>query len=276
MILSVANPMEEELYTEQVLLLVIMLVFLTALLFFSMTLFKKIKRLKERSQKRIFQENIDEILFSFLFSNMDIETILTSKDFNAHIHNPLYKRVAIKSIISLHNNYSGNYSTRLEQFYSESGLAQYSMDKLNSKKWKFVVEGIRDLSGMNYVKAYQKIQYLKGHKNCLVQTEALLGMIKLQGLQELFKFRKSSTYLNDWIQSNILYMVKKFKIPAPQDLHELLNSKNESLVLLTIRLITHYKLVSHYNALFSFYQDTNNQKLKQEISVGLRKLEQVN
>ena len=275
MIFLVANLIENQLHTEQVLLLVIFLIFLTALLFFSMTLFKKVRRLKKRRQKKIYQDNIDEVLFSFLFSNKEIETILKSESFNSHIHNPLYKRVAIKSIISLHNNYSGNYSTRLEHFYSESGLAQYSMEKLNSEKWKFVVEGIRDLSGMNYVKAYQKIQYLKDHRNSLVQTEALLGMIKLKGLQELFKFRKSSIYLNDWIQSNILYMVKKFNIPAPPDLHELLNSKNESLALLTIRLITHYKLVEHYDALFSFHQHTTNSRLKQEINVGLKKLEQI-
>lgn len=272
---SVLDFIDQILNTETLLILSILLVFLTALLFYAMTLFKKVRRIKELKQKKDYQKQIDDILFSFLFEDKEVEEILASTTFRKNSLDPLYKRVAIKSIISLHHNYSGNYSTKLEKFYSDSGLAMYSMQKLNAVKWTYVVEGIRDLSSMNYPKAYQKIQFLKNHTNELVQTEALMGMIKLEGLQELFKFKNSPIYLNDWIQSNILFLVKKFKIPAPPKLETLLQSENESLVMLSIRLLSHYQLSAHNEALVAFYKKTGNQRIKKEIARELKKLEQV-
>ncbi|MEP6263110.1 MAG: hypothetical protein ABJ092_16145 [Gillisia sp.] len=273
MILSFSAYFIQAIHPLDILLLAISMVFLSAVLFFLMTLFKKMRRLKELNLKKLYQEEIDEILFAFLFENKKNENTFSFPHFTKNLLNPLYKRVAIKSIISLHHNYSGEYSARLEQIYSDWGLANYSMKKLNASKWTFVVEGIRDLSSMNYVKAYQKIQYLRNHKNEMVQTEALLGMIKLKGLQELFKFSNSNLYLNDWIQSNILFLVKKYKIPAPPNLKLLLQSKNESLVLLAIRLITHYKMTPQYDALFTLYQKTESLQLKKEINLELNKLE---
>ncbi|MDT0645120.1 hypothetical protein RM545_00320 [Zunongwangia sp. F260] len=261
---------------ETVIYWAIIVIFGIALFFLGLTLSKKLRRIKELKCRQALQKRIDSLLFEMLFTDIPVEEVVNSPEFQKNLQSVLFQRVTIKAIIGLHHNYSGNYSKKLEQFYAESGLASYSLKKLNSSQWPHVVEGIRDLSSLNYQKAYPRIVSLQNHKSTFVQTEVLLGMIKLKGIAEILKFRNKSLYLNDWVQSNILFSVKKHRISAPDDLSDLLESKNNSIVLLAIRLMNYYKKAEHYDALLVFYQQTKNLQLKKEIALVLEKTEYIN
>lgn len=261
--------------TESILLLMIVLLTCTSLLFFFMTLFKKIKRLHELRKKQEYQAVIDDLLFNYLFNERNVEKIIESSEFKEHHNKRLFQQLMIKALIGLHHNYSGIYRQKLESFFAESGLAEYSLQKLNSNNWEYTVEGIRDLSSLSYMPAYPRIVSFKNHKNNFVKTEVLLGLIKLKGISELLKFKNSEVYFNDWVQSNILYIVKNHKIPAPHNLEELLESNNKSILLLAVRLINHYGMAEHYNSLSQFYTTTTDSELKKEIAQLLNRTEQL-
>jgi len=252
-----------------------LVIFLVAASFLLVTFVKRLKRIKEDKRKKEYQKILDSVLFEYLFDNKKVQEVVKAEAFQKHTNSGLFKRVAIKSVLSLHQSYSGNYSKKLEEFYETSGLVDYSFNKLNAASWTHIVEGIRDLSGMNVQKAYPRIVSYKNHDNKLVRTEVLLGMIKLKGIGEILKFSSSELYMNDWVQSNILYTVKKHKIGAPSNLLELLESKNRSVVLLAVRLINYYNSIEHYPALSQFYQQTKDVTLRREIAAALRKTEQI-
>lgn len=256
-------------YIENILLLVIFCLILVSLLFFLMTLFKKVNRIKEIKRKKEYQEKIDELLFNLLFNEKSVDEINNHPNFTYHKDNKLFQQLTIKALIALHHNYSGIYSTKLEQFFAQSGLAAYSLNKLNSDNWAHIVEGIRDLSSLNYLRAYPRIVSYKNHSNNFVQTEVLLGMIKLKGISELLKFKNSKVYFNDWVQSNVLYVVKKHRIPAPENLMELLQSKNESVNILAIRLMNYYGLPEYKAELSGLLETSRNTHIKREISLSL-------
>lgn len=260
---------------ENILIALIICIILTGFIFFLFAFYKRLKRIKESKQKIEFQLIIDKLLFEFLFDNKDLEEIIQREEYQKNFESGLFKRVTIKSILSLHQNYSGIYNTKLESFYVASNLANYSLEQLNSNYWPHIVEGIRDLSGLNHQKSYPRIVSYKNHDNEMVRTEVLLGMIRLKGISEILKFKNSELYLNDWVQSNILYTVKIHRIEAPKNLLELLYSKNKSIVLLAVRLINYYKSVEHYPALSEFYQQTKDRRLKHEIEIALNKTEQL-
>lgn len=252
-----------------------LLIFLVGASFLAVTLIKRIKRIKENKQRKEYQEILDSVLFEFLFDDKNVDEVVEAEAFQKNADSVLFKRVAIRSVLSLHQSYSGNYSKKLEEFYEISGLVNYSFDKMNASDWTEIVEGIRDLSGMNVQKAYPRIVSYKNHNNKMVRIEVLLGMIKLKGIDEILKFNNSGLYMNDWVQSNILYTIKKHTIPAPANLLELLQSKNHSMVLLAVRLINYYKSIAHYPALSEYYQNTEDVNLKREIAAVLRKTEQI-
>ncbi|WP_372918688.1 hypothetical protein [Salegentibacter sp.] len=252
-----------------------LVIFLVAVSFLMVTFIKRLKRINEDKRKKEYQAILDSVLFEFLFDDKKVEEVIKAEAFKKNLNSVLFKRVAIRSVLSLHQSYSGNYSRKLEEFYEASGLVNYSLEKLNASSWTYIVEGIRDLSGMNFQKAYPRIVSYKNHDNKMVRTEVLLGMIKLKGIGEILKFSSSELYMNEWVQSNILYTVKKHKIGAPSNLLELLQSKNRSVVLLAVRLINYYNSIEHYPALSKFYQQTKDVTLRREIAGALRKTEQI-
>lgn len=216
---------------------------------------------------------IENLLFKYLFEEESLEEVVNGSHFSVLAKDPLFKRVSIKAIISLHKNYSGIYSKKLEQFFEVTGLVNYSVAKLESVRWPYIVEGVRDLSTLNHTASYSRIASRIIHPNDLVKTEVLLALIKMRGIEEIMKFQKSGLVLNDWIQSSILYTVKKHKIPAPVNLEKMLESRNDTIVLLAVRLINYYKTAGHYETLSKFYQETSNLKLKAEIAQALQKTE---
>lgn len=233
--------------------------------FLIMTFYKRAIKIHQNKIKQKYQLEIDELLFKFLFDqNGDLTSnpVFLSKKKSA-----LYQKLFIKSLISLHYNYSGVYSQKLEQFYVDSGLIHYSLNKLKSNEWSLVVEGMRDLSTLKYQPAYIKLKYLEFKKNKFVQQEILLARIKLRGLIELFDFQHSKFFLNDWNQSNILFLVKNHNLPAPENLSELLKARNQSVVLLAVRLIQYYKQAQHGEALMEIYTKTKEPSLKREIEL---------
>ncbi len=217
---ALADPLSPGM--EQLVLFTAIGVFATALLFFLMTLSKRIRRIGEERKRKEYLAFIENILFKHLFEDLSTGDILKNSRFSEMAKDPLFKRVAVKAIISLHDNYSGTYSKKLEKFFEESGLASYSVAKLESVHWSYIVEGVRDLSTLNQDAYYSRIASRITHSHELVKTEVLLALIKMRGIEEIMKFQKTGLVLNDWIQSNILYVVKKHKIPAPQNLNLML------------------------------------------------------
>lgn len=243
----------------------------TGLVFLLLTVFKRVKRIRTERLRTFYQEKAEEFIFGFLFEDRTIEEVLESAEFRKLKQSRLFNLVAVKALVSLEYNYSGTYSDKLGRFYKESGLVKYSLEQLNSSIWPEIIEGIRDLSTMNHRESYPRIVSRITHKNSLVKTEVLLAMIKMKGISEILKFQDFDLYLNDWVQSNILYTVKSNKIVAPDDLPTLLKSKNNSLVLLTVRLMGYYDGQEFRDILRHFASEQKDVRIKAEIDSILLK-----
>lgn len=255
----------EEPQLEKALILAIVLFFSVSLLFLSLTLIKKTSRKKKAQKKEQYQNMADSLLFHLLFMEASLEETLTLFE-QQKINSNLFNKVMIKAIVALHNNYTGVHKKKLEEFYVKSGIINYSLNKVNSNKTVHIIEGIRDLSSLNYQPVYKIASKLLTHKEESIKCEALTAIIVLKGCSELLKFVNINFYVDDWTQSNILYAIRKKADQAPEHLHLLLKSKNESMILLGARLIEYYQQTHHYEAMElaaqnMFYTFRNRQKM---------------
>lgn len=253
---------------KDILILVILILVINSLFFFLATLFKRVRKIRQQKVKQSYQEEIDQLLFGVMFKEEDSSE--TGQTFFLTSKSNLYKKVMIKSLIGLHNNFSGVSSAKLEEFYVQSGLVHYSLRKLKSRNWVYVVEGIRDLAALNFTEAYPMILKIKFDKNDMVQQEKLIARIRLNGLQEIWDFKDSKMIFNDWTQSNILFAIKKYKVPPIDNLHELLQASNHSVVLLAVRLMGYYQNFHHYEVLKNFKASTKSSKVFNEINFMLQ------
>ncbi len=258
------TELQDHEYLVYTTVLLILALFATSFLFLLLTLIKRYRKIKKNKRRAAFQEFIDTTLFSMLFNvGTPPEALTGFKHFMAT--SVLFKKVAIKSIVALHNNYSGNYRAKLENFYVQSSLVDYSLNKIKSRRWADVVEGLRDLSNLKYDPAFDKIATLIQYPNEFVRKEAFLGVVRLRGLGELIKREDLSWYLDDWAQSNILLTLKTLQLDAPEHMEFLLSSTNPSMVLMGARLMEHFQYTHQVPALQHALGQARDHKLQTEL-----------
>lgn len=249
------------------LLLILIAVFAVAFaVFFILTYINRYNRIKKAAQKVIYQKKISEILFALLFDENQTVESATVVFKNQKDKRNLFKKIAIKSINTLHRNYTGDLKLKLEEFYVKSDLVQYSLKKINSSNWSNTVEAIRDLSNLNYQPAYEVIASKLNHSKQIVQKEAFVGVILLKGLDELLNLKDTKIYLDDWTQSNILYVAKRDRMTSPENLESLLTSLNETMVLLGARIIEYFQLQQHINVLEDCIEKIPHSKIANKLS----------
>lgn len=249
------------------LLLTLLVLFIIAyFIFFILTWAGRSKRIKKEARKASYQKVVDKMLFELLFEESASVT-MAADNFKIQADKAnLLKKVAIKSINALHRNYTGEMKKKLEEFYVESGLVNYSLRKINSSNWAKTVEAIRDLSNLSYQPAYGSIYTKLKHPKKVVQKEAFIGVILLKGLDELVNLKDSAIYLDDWTQSNILYVVKRDRLQTPQNIELLLTSQNETIILLGARLIQYFQLHQYIPAVEAYLLKNQESRLSSKIN----------
>ncbi len=255
----------------EVLWIAIGVLLVAALVFLALTLLKRFQKIADNRKKILFQKIIDDTLFAVLFNEAPIQES-TQQLRELISSSSLFQKVAIKSIVALHYNYTGSYKKALEDFYVQSDLYRYSLKKLDAYAWPKIVEGIRDLSNLNYTPAFNKIATLTTHQNQFVQIEALIGIIKLRGLDELIQRKESTLYLNDWAQSNLLFTIQSNHIKFPENIDLLLDSSNDSMVLLGARLIDHFQQVKNIPTIEKAIEKYPSGKIQEELGEILQRL----
>lgn len=245
-------------------------IFFIAFLFLIVTLIKRGLKIRKNKNAFLIQQLIDNLAFKILFSTDNLEACI--KIYQEHKNKKLFKKLLIKSLVSLHKSYVGEPKENIEKFYNNSQLYLYSLKKLNSKSWVQKVEAIRDLSKLNFQDAYNAIYKLTNHKKIQVRKEALTGVVLLKGLSELEHFKETKLYLDNWMQTNFLYSlkIKQWKITSIQ--HSLFFSENESFLLLIARIVELYSLYDYYDKLYELTIHVKDKRIKHDLSNVISRL----
>lgn len=252
---------------------IIILVFtILSLLFFALTLVKKVRKVRRDKIKKQYKEKINHILFRFMFESQDIKSTIKQFDKHFHTKDSLFTRLTIKSLIELNRIYKGVYQKNIEQFFVESGLSKHSIKLVKSRNWMYKVEGIRNLSELSYSESFQEIKAQLLSKNEMVQEEAILGMIRLRGLDVLVEIQDITLWLSDWLQAHIIHIIQIKNFNKPNNFSALLESKNPTIHLLVARIAQYFqetKVIEELNCIIS---KSTNLKIKSQISVIVENL----
>lgn len=261
---------------EHFLLLSIGFLIVSSVLFLILLFISRIKKIVDAKLISGYNPIIDKILFPLLFNNASVHTIIESTNYQRHSTNKKFRKTLLANIIKLHINYSGANNLNLLKFYRESGLIKISFDKLQSNSWSRKCEGIRELSQMNVQEAYPDIHKLIWRKNSTLRLEALLGIIKLKGLEGLTILNDYTEPINDWIQLNILYEINNSDRTTVKNFSDFLKSKNESLVILGLRLIAHFNQVENIDQVREIQISGCSEKVKNSAAKTFSKLSSLN
>lgn len=264
------NIHHDERTLELELILAVCALALIALIFLMLTFLKRTKKIKKVRKGKKYQSIIDEMTYKIMFDESAKDEVCET--YKGYQDKKLFNKILVKALVSLHRSYVGEPKTNIEKFYEASGLCNFSLKKLKSKSWVNNVEAIRDLSKLNYKKAYSKILELTQHKRIEVQKEAIIGIVLLNGINELEKFKDSELYFDDWMQTNFLYSLKIKQNTIENINLDLFQSKNESFLLLLARIVELYRIHIHYNTLVETLETIKKEKTRTDFETIIARL----
>lgn len=228
--------------------LIVMILVFTAmsLLFLALLFISKLAEIRRNKNRALYQPVVEQALLGILFENRSIGSVRSDADYRKLSRKRFFRALLIENTLSLHSSFAGDYQQRLEQFYRESGLDEISFRKLRSMRWHIRCEGVNELSRMQVSEAFPKIRQLSYARNNTLKLEAMVGIIRLQGAAGLLLLADHTEPVNDWIQLNIISVVKNAAYPEVPDFGSFLESANESVVVLGIRLVTTFGQMQHF------------------------------
>lgn len=254
--------------------LVTMILVFTALstLFLLLLFVSKLAEMSRKKKRTGFTPYIDKALLGILFEGYTMADVLKDPDYRRLSRKRFFRMLLIENTLRLHASFAGDYQHKLEKFYIDSGLQQLSLRKMRSLRWHMRCEGVNELSRMHVAEAFPKIKKLSEARNETLKQEALVGLIRLRGTEGLMSIADHTGPINDWIQLNILTVVKNAGYTQMPDFGKFLASANESVVVLGIRLSGTFGQIHHLHLIHQLVNESSSRRILTE---GRRAMEQL-
>lgn len=198
---------------------------------------------------RKFQLLVEKALF---FEPEEGETgneIIIPPKFEKFMRKEVYRDFLLQQIVDTRKYISGIAADHLEELYLQLNLHNYSLKKMNSRKWYIKAQGIQELALMNQTQFAEAIQPYTNHKNSYVRLEAQAAMVRLFQFKGLDFLGATSYTMSDWEQMKVMEQLPKKPPQETAAIKEWLQSTNQSVVLFAMRLIYNYRLYQLHDEL---------------------------
>jgi len=119
------------------------------------------------------------------------------------------KNLLLDALLDLNHNFSGEYSTKVNELYYTLALHKISYRKLQNPFWFRKIKGIYELSSMKYSEAYDRILPLTNHRNPNVRRAARVATVKLNQKQGLIDLKDTPGQISKWTQICIISILKR-------------------------------------------------------------------
>ncbi|HSD05894.1 hypothetical protein [Flavobacterium sp.] len=218
-------------------------------------------RIKKR-KKRILKTKFETYLITYLYSEdenegntPEQEDIL--KKLKKHLDNPFDRKLMVSSFLKLRNEISGETVDLIFKLYHQLGLSVYAMNKLKSRKWHKVVEGIRELTLFHIIEANNAIAALKNHPKKQINKEVQLYLLNIFNFKGLAFLDTLTAPLSEWDQIELMEVLNRFDSQDIPDIKPWLKSSNDSVVIFTLKLAKTYIQMEAEEELIALLQHPN-------------------
>lgn len=230
-----------------------------------------ILRNREQQSRRQMKQVLHELLVPLMLSSeegQNAELQKLEQDLQQKLKSSaLFRRVALKELINLRMNLTGDAAEKIQLWYEEWNLVALSIRRAYSKKWHKRARGIRELGIMKHRPLTAHIYRNTNHPHPLVRTEAQLSMLRLLGMEGLRFLQVIREPLSEWQMVEMLYLLEKEQIVETERMAVWLKASNPTVVLFTLRLIRIHMLHQFLPSLkqLEVYPDESVQKMARQI-----------
>lgn len=209
------------------------------------------KKIKQERYIQTLREKFQTWLVDYLFSK-DIDQEVIGK-LNSNTSAKLNRKILIDQMIDLSVTLTGIEKERLKDLYFKLKLDKDSYRKAFSRKWHIKAKGFRELAFMNIHTADEEILRCLSGANDILRMEAQFALIRLNTDNSFDFLNHLEKKFTLWEQLNVYETITFHQLSLP-NFEQLLQSKNNSLVMFSLRMIRVFKLNNTSNALIKLLQ----------------------
>ncbi len=243
----------------------VVLVFLMSIGFTTLFLFISVIRIRgtreiEESAKNRSRKVLEDLIMSIIFeesAETRTEKIESLKKVVNNIKNPFAAEVCRELLYDVGSQLDGESQSIIGQIYRETGLKEKVEKELKEGQWDKKANAIDEIGVARLREMVFDVLAYTDNENETVRNKAQLVVLNLGGLKGLEFLRNIKTQISEWQQIQLLDQLLKMQYAQFPQTQTWLNSENDSVVQLAIKVVTHFmqfqdateliKLVSHKN-----------------------------
>lgn len=192
-----------------------------------------------------FKKEYEALLVEYLYSGDNTEELTAAQQaiilkLKEDVKVNSIRKSVITILSGLMNEVSGEMSESIKTLYRKSGLIDYAILRLNSKKWHINAKAIGELRRFKIYETEAQVLGFINHPRVEVRKEAqvyLVHLFKFKGLSFLDDFKLP---LSEWNQLQLLESLLSFDDQVIGDITPWLKSSNSSVVLFALKLAKIY------------------------------------
>lgn len=218
-------------------ILFVLLIFLVLML-----VYNRLKYAYIFYKKRVYYPKITEKLTELTFLGLQGKALKKEvKQIKSQFpyHKKWFRNLLLSAIIDLSLNLKGDLIYQVRDIYMTFGLHKYSLKLIKSRYWYIKCVGIYHFQSLNFVHGQKYIKPYISSNNEILRSNAFIAHLYLT--KEPFDFLVDYPFpisnVNEYKVIDVFYMKKE---PIPKNIAEWLDAKNESIVILGLKVMVFY------------------------------------
>lgn len=211
-------------------------------------IYLKLLRSRLRKNEKIvvqYQNEYESNLITYLYSGNEEEEVSAEQQLivdklKSCVPDKFKRRVVVSTLLRLRNEISGEMAESIQKLYFQTGLINYALSSLKSKKWYVVAKGIRELAQFHVKEVNDQIVIHVNNPNKEIRKEVQLYLVTLFHFEGLKFLDVLQTHLSEWDQIQLLEVLQRFDEQEIPNINPWLKSKNDSVVIFAIKLAKIY------------------------------------
>jgi len=178
----------------------------------------------------------------------DEKEALSDTDFYKSSTIPSFRNLFLQKLVDSEKKFSGTAKDRIRTLFRQYDLHHEAKKKLYQKKAYLIAGGIEELTVMDSKEEATKISTFLSHPSPQVYQEAQYAMVSLKGFEGLNFLGTAKNKISEWQQLRLLLSVTSIPENSEEKITSWLQSKNDSVIIFTLKLLRKFQLLFFYSA----------------------------
>lgn len=225
-------------------------------------------RANEKLKNKIEKE-YETLVINYLYAGDETDKISSEQQsiidqLKVNISETFRRNILISTLLKLSYEISGEMAESLHRLYIQTGLLDYSLSKLKSRKWNIIADGIRELTLFHVKEVQGQVKVHINHPKTEVRSAMQLYLVNLFHFEGLDFLNNITTPISEWDQIQLLEVLKLHSNQRVTSINLWLKSSNESVVFFALKLAKIYNQYGVKDELIALL-DHKNIKIRIEV-----------